>query len=633
MPTSSTPDNSVPPTVSPVLADARYMAVVENLGEGMLVLRDRKILFCNSRACAILQLSPQTLLGADYLQWLHPDDQQLSADRQMRRQRGELVTDRFEIRYIGIPGKLIWLEQRAAAMQWEGMAATVSFFSDVTERRTTRDALERSEQRYRLVVEHLGEGMGVIQDGKVMYANQRACALMGAPHEQLMGSYFQQWLHPDDRGIAADRQQRRQRGEVVPERYETRRLAADGSIRWLEVHATAVPWEGRPATMSFFSDVTDRHQLQTRLTQTLHEREAILNSAVVGIAYTLDERHEWVNDKYAEMLGYSSDELIGMPTVTGFLNAEQWQNTKAAADIALAAHGAFSAELQFKHRSGKLFWVESSGRRVEGISSSKGGAAADAAIWTVLDITRRKRAEEDIKDALRRQQELNTLRSRFVAMTSHEFRTPLATIMSSAELLKYYSGSLADAEKDEVLGSIEIGVQRMTRMLDRVLLIGKADAKMLEFAPESVDLPALCQSFVREARTLHPASLCSVNLTIDKNLADPNNSAHYDEKLLRHIFVNLLSNALKYSPSNTPVQFQVFTESGRTVFVVSDQGIGIPADEVDDLFESFHRASNVGDIAGTGLGLAIVKSSADAHGGTIEVHSIAQRGTTFTVRL
>ena len=107
----------------------------------------------------------------------------------------------------------------------------------------------------------------------------------------------------------------------------------------------------------------------------------------------------------------------------------------------------------------------------------------------------------------------------------------------------------------------------------------------------------------------------------------------YDEKLLRHIFGNLLSNAIKYSPQGGRVVFEVRREEGATVFRVADQGIGIPPDEIGHLFESFHRASNVGTIQGTGLGLAIVKNAVEMHRGTIAVESRLGAGTTFTVRI
>jgi signal transduction histidine kinase len=169
----------------------------------------------------------------------------------------------------------------------------------------------------------------------------------------------------------------------------------------------------------------------------------------------------------------------------------------------------------------------------------------------------------------------------------------------------------------------------MSRMLDRVLLLGQADARMLDFQPQTVDLPDLCRTLVNEAKAQHPGSRCEVVTGWGPGVGP----GVYDEKLLRHIFGNLLSNAIKYSPGGGVVRFDVTREQDDTVFEVADAGIGIPPDEIPHLFGSFHRASNVGSIQGTGLGLAIVKNAVDMHGGRIEVQSRIGEGTRFTVRL
>ncbi len=276
----------------------------------------------------------------------------------------------------------------------------------------------------------------------------------------------------------------------------------------------------------------------------------------------------------------------------------------------------------------------------------------DAAGWvfiTVADITSLKAneaalqqardkavtaARQDIEQALARQRELVALKTNFVAMSSHEFRTPLAAILSSTELLRDYGERLSAEEKAELTHSIESGVQRMAQMLDRVLRIGQLDAGLLEFRPQPLRLRALCDSLLAGVRGQHAHSPCA--LVADFAVAE-DQTALLDEKLLRHIFENLLSNAVKYSPQGGEVRFSVFREDGadaaQWVFQVRDQGIGIPADALKDLFEPFRRAGNVGQISGTGLGLAIVKSSVELHQGQIAVDSVLGQGSCFTVRL
>ncbi len=230
----------------------------------------------------------------------------------------------------------------------------------------------------------------------------------------------------------------------------------------------------------------------------------------------------------------------------------------------------------------------------------------------------------------RQLQEVNEQRLRFLSMTSHEFRTPLAAISSSAQLLMHYGPRMPLADQVEVTTLIEQAVKRMTEMLDKVLTIGKAEGGMLEFKPVPLDLRALCEDMVEHVKLQWPQSQCVIHTQFD--IAEA--AGLFDEKLLRHVFDNLLSNAIKYSPEGGTVQFIVHkTVNSPATFTVSDQGIGVPPDDVATLFETFQRASNVGGIAGTGLGLAIAKSAVDLHGGTIAVTSELGKGTRFEVRI
>jgi signal transduction histidine kinase len=205
----------------------------------------------------------------------------------------------------------------------------------------------------------------------------------------------------------------------------------------------------------------------------------------------------------------------------------------------------------------------------------------------------------------------------------------LATILSSAELLRFYGDRIVGAERLEIIQSIESSVHRMTSMLDRILVLGKAEAQMLEFNPQPLDVIAILGGLVQEAGDQAPQRSCHLKTDFPPDLG----LAMLDDKLLRHIFGNLLSNAIKYSPNGGTVRLALRPDEAHMEFVVSDQGIGIPVAEQAHLFSSFHRASNVGDIKGTGLGLAIVKNAVEMHGGTIAVNSEPGAGTTLTIRL
>jgi PAS domain S-box-containing protein len=412
------------------------------------------------------------------------------------------------------------------------------------------------------------------------------------------------------------------RGDVYETELQMRRV--DGSLIWVSLSGKAVSRRDlSQGTVWVIMNITQRKQLEEQLQKTNSEREAILNSALVGIVLSVARRHEWVNQKFAQMLGYPRQVLIGQPSDHLHPDDESWQRFGAESRAALIETGSYICERQLKRRNGELFWVEMGGSCVRPHDPDSG------VIWTFLDITERKKSEAEIRGALEQQKTLNELRSRFVAMTSHEFRTPLAAILSAEELLRHYGDRVPQPERIEILDDIASGVKRMSRMIYRVLLLGKADAGMLDFQPQRIRLAPLCRQFVEEAQAQQPGDPSQVALEIDAQVGE----GAYDEKLLRHIFSNLLSNALKYSPGGGQVRFKVRRDEASTVFEVADQGIGIPVHEIPHLFQPFHRASNVGVIQGTGLGLAIVKSAVEMHGGTIDVNSVAGQGTAFTVCL
>ncbi|MCT7972297.1 hybrid sensor histidine kinase/response regulator [Laspinema olomoucense] len=238
------------------------------------------------------------------------------------------------------------------------------------------------------------------------------------------------------------------------------------------------------------------------------------------------------------------------------------------------------------------------------------------------------RQERDLAAQLQREAEnLVELNSRYIAMTSHEFRTPMTTIQSSSELLEHYSHKWSEEKKLSHLKRIQSSIKTMTKLLDEVLMIGKADAGKLEFKPIELDVVQFAKQLVEELN-LNPDKP-RINLRVCGEI----DQATLDPKLLVHILTNLLSNALKYSPAGGTVNFTVSGEGERLILSVEDSGIGIPESDLIHLFESFQRASNVGSLPGTGLGLAIAKKCVDRHNGTITVSSTVGVGTTFTVTL
>jgi signal transduction histidine kinase len=255
------------------------------------------------------------------------------------------------------------------------------------------------------------------------------------------------------------------------------------------------------------------------------------------------------------------------------------------------------------------------------------GSTENKVIVIIRDITERKQAESAILKDLERERELNELKSQFVSMASHEFRTPLASILASAELLEHYRHRWTDEKNLTHLKRIESSVLHMTELLNDVLLIGQAEAGKIEFQPVQIKLIDFCKALVDEIQL---TTSCHI---IDFQISCKAEVIYADQKLLRHIINNLLSNAIKYSPKGGNIKFSLSCSMEGIVFEIEDSGIGIPKSEYPKIFHPFNRASNVGHISGTGLGLAIIKKAVDLHQGSISFVSHVGIGTVFTVNL
>lgn len=235
---------------------------------------------------------------------------------------------------------------------------------------------------------------------------------------------------------------------------------------------------------------------------------------------------------------------------------------------------------------------------------------------------------KEISEALEREKKLNELKSSIIAVISHEYRTPLTTILSSTELLQYYSHCWTSDKKNIHFQRIKLAVNQLTSLVSDVLDINQAESGKIEFNPYPINLELFCRQLVEEIQK----STAGEYSIIFVSFGDTSSSVA-DENLLQQIFKNLLVNAIKYSPKNSTVYLELRCLEGKAIFQVRDQGIGISAADKVNLFKSFERGSNVGTISGTGLGLAIVKKLVDLHGGQITVDSVVGVGTTFTVIL
>jgi PAS domain S-box-containing protein len=388
--------------------------------------------------------------------------------------------------------------------------------------------------------------------------------------------------------------------------------------------------EGEKQILTFVAGQIALAIERKRVEQALKESEgkfrALFEASSQGVILHDEEKMLEVNPACLRILGFQKPEdMIGKhPADT----SAPIQPNGESADVLARKH----IQECIERGSARFDWVarNCSGREVPIeivlTRTQLGGRQLIQAVFN--DISERKRSEAELLKTLAREKELGQLKSNFVSMVSHEFRTPLGIIQSSAEILRDYFSQLDQGERAEQLGSIVKNTTRMADMMEEILVLSRLDAGKLEFKPEPVELGCFCQRMVEEV-----LSATDRRCPIELRLEDVSAPAQADERLMEHIFDNLLCNAVKYSEAGELVRFTVAREGAQVRCEIRDDGIGIPEADQPSLFHSFQRGGNVGDRPGTGLGLVLVKRCLDLHGGTVHVQSRLGQGTTVTVRL
>ena len=255
-------------------------------------------------------------------------------------------------------------------------------------------------------------------------------------------------------------------------------------------------------------------------------------------------------------------------------------------------------------------------------------AFISSALFVYSNITEQKKVEQDSQNALKKEQELNELKSRFVAMASHEFRTPLSAIQTSAILIGRQNEPGKEQKREKYVAQIKRNVKQLVVILNDFLSLSKLEEGKVTANKVTFDFVVLAKTLIEEV---------SITKKTGKNIIisapDVPVLLHLDPKLVRRILMNLLSNAIKYSPENTDIHIKIEECNQFICLEVQNQGIGIPEKEQDKLFERFFRAKNVQDIEGTGLGLHIIKQFVNLMNGTIDFKSKTNKGATFLVKL
>ena len=493
----------------------------------------------------------------------------------------------------------------------------------------TEKQLRASEMKFKKVAESANDAIIVLDEtASIQFVNDKACEVFGYTKDELFNIPIDTLTQTPDTPQLQVFSMSDYTSSSTSSNFESMRLVGqhrDGNQIPIEITLGQFLEGDQNWVTLVIREITDRMELEHELRANEARYLQILD-AIPDLVFVKDRQSHlvWANNALQEYYGLSLGDMIGM------IDAEHVDEN--ITDAYLATDQKVFEE-GVRHMIDNEPIMQHDGV-VNYFRTTKTPIFDDDGNVMLLvgisrDITDSKLIEKHLMDALEEKEKLIELKSSFTSMVSHEFRTPLAVILSSTEILMNYFDRLTDERREGKLTTIKAQVKHLTHLMDDILMLSRGEKMSLPFNPAMRDIHALTFSIVEDVRVTYASS----QVAIDYQKSGSCELVYVDDNLIRQIFQNLLSNAIKYSKTQGEVKLRLMCDENELTLIVSDDGIGIPAENQANLYQTFHRANNVGTIQGTGLGLAIVKRAVDAHGGTIDFKSIVNQGTMFIVKL
>ncbi len=605
--------------------EAKYRALMKDASDAIFVMdTDRHVLEVNQAAEILTGYRRQELrhLPQGYFIPMEHQDRMESLWQQILQTRRGSWSDAALIKK---GGQSVPVDMTGSLIQYDDKTIVQLILRDITERKRSEAQIQKSEAQFRAIFESAAIGIVLVNPLGYFYrVNPAFVQLLGYSETELSHLTFLDINHPEERDQNWKVFQELITGQRDFYQTEKRYLRQDKTILWgfLTVSLVRNLQRHPQFLVGMVEDITERKQAQESLQQNqLFLRNLIdVNPSCIFVKdaqgyYTL------ANQALAQLYQCPIEDIIGKNDYQLSSNREESEiYYQMDQQVIQSQTAVFLPEETFTLPNGEKRIFQT--HKVPVYSPD---GTVNQVLGVATDITERKQAEEEIKKSLAKEKELNEMKSQFVDIVSHEFRTPLTSILGFTALLERYHERITPEKQLHYIKNIQLAGGRLKDLIDDVLCISRAESGRLQVAVAPIALGEFCQGLAEEF-TLGIGEHHSLNIQVADNVPDP---IYGDERLLQHILGNLLSNAAKYSSPGSAVQLSMSADATHLTIQISDQGIGIPPEDQHHLFESFHRASNVGDIPGTGLGLNIVKRYVELQGGTIHFISEVDQGTTF----
>jgi PAS domain S-box-containing protein len=516
----------------------------------------------------------------------------------------------------------------------------IGAMQDVTIKKKLEEELRESEEKFKEAFEYSPVGMALVDEqGFYLGVNDKLCEILGYSNQEMKSLTFQEITYFKDLDLDLEYKKSLDSGKISNFSSEKRFIKKDNSIIWTHISVSLVK-KNRNETYYIVQiiDITERKKIENQnkflieennknRTFQLNEAKNMYrflaeNSVDLICLHDLEASFQYISPSAINILGYTPEEMVGKSPMD-YAHPEDLEYLHESFTRFMDGQVNDATIARFLNKNGKYVWLETKANITRDKELKTGFQSSSR------DITTRKEEEDIIEKTLAKERELNELRSNLVSTISHEFRTPMTTIRTSAELIAMYiEGQTFDnvLRLDKQLNTITGEIDRIIELMNSVLTISKNDAGKTNFHPVTFDLKLLSLD-VLETSFENQID----GRTVQTYFEGDNFIVFADKSLMEYSIFNVLNNAFKYSKGSGDVVLKLSATPSKVKLQIIDQGIGIPTDDQHKLFNTFFRASNTNGIQGTGLGLYIVKTFTEKNSGNIHLESQLGIGTKVTL--
>lgn len=613
--------------------DDIYENLIECSTDSIIIHDGFKIVFANQTAERAFDLGGyKNLSGKELMDFVHPNFRYM-----VRKHIGSL--DKFgkyapltEITLITADGRMIPAQVTMVKIMYKRKPLYMSIIKNIPEQKIIEKELKRSDERYRKIIEFSQDAIFVIYNGRIAIANEKAVNLTGMPTDDILGESITEVLqfHPSINGIPYKSIEQILEQEAEVSLFEQKLTCDNGIIVEVEITAAPFPYKGGSAFLLIIHDISYRKKAEEEITL----KAKLLDSVTDAIRlHDLEGNIIYINEAACKIYGYTKDEAHKL-NVRELFPPEDVPFYSTAVLNEVIKRGDYIYEGMHMRKDKTIFPVE--------VHASVIDTGVKKLIASVShDISERKRAEEQkrsIEDNLKQLNdtlEYEKLKTEFFSNISHELRTPLNVILGTVQLIEfYYKKGLLESREDGFgrhIQGMKKNCYRLLRLLNNLIDISKIDAGYIKPNFTNCDIVSIVEDITQSV--VEYAEINSITLLFDTKIEEKYIACDPDK--IERIVLNLLSNAIKFTKPNGRIKVKLSFKNNKVLISVQDNGIGIPKDKLDDIFERFHQVDSSlnRNYEGSGIGLSLVKCLIEMHKGSIMVKSEWGKGSEFIVEI